>query len=154
MHQEAFVIGDLLSDIYASVESKARQAKVNLQIDYQQANIQVRGDIAKIERVIQNLSENAIRYSNPKSTVNIGTEILNDTLCITIRDQGIGIDKKYLPYIFEPYFRAPDELTLKHKGAGLGLAISQRLLALHNISLTVESELGKGTVFRFCLQKV
>ena len=154
LHQEAFVIGDLLSDIYASVESKARQAKVNLQIDYQQANIQVRGDIAKIERVIQNLSENAIRYSNPKSTVNIGTEILNDTLCITIRDQGIGIDKKYLPYIFEPYFRAPDELTLKHKGAGLGLAISQRLLALHNISLTVESELGKGTVFRFCLQKV
>ncbi len=154
LHQEEFVIGDLLSDIYASLESKAQQAKVNLHIDYQQANTQVWGDIAKIERVLQNLSENAIRYSSQGSTVNIGAIALKDTLCISIRDQGIGIDEKYLPYIFEPYFRAPDKLKLKHKGAGLGLAISQRLLALHNITLNVKSELGKGTIFRFCLQKV
>jgi len=66
----------------------------------------------------------------------------------------MGIDEHYLPYIFEPYFRAPDKLKLKHKGAGLGLAISQRLLRLHHIKLEVVSQTGKGTTFNFCLQKV
>ncbi|HIO91513.1 MAG TPA: HAMP domain-containing histidine kinase [Leucothrix mucor] len=154
-HQEEFIIGDLLSDIYASLESKAAQENVTLNIDYQQAETQVWGDIAKIERVIQNLSENAIRYSSPASTVSITTNITTDNkLCISIRDQGTGINKENLPYIFEPYFRAPDKFKLKHKGAGLGLAISQRLLNLHNIQLNVESEVGKGTTFCFCLQKV
>lgn len=153
--QEAFAMGDLLSDIYASLEDKASQKQVYLQIDFQQASVQVIGDIAKIERVIQNLTENAIRYSEINSTVLIKTEsIKNNKLCISICDQGTGIQENDLPYIFEPYFRASDEYKLKHKGAGLGLAISQRLLRLQDISLQVETEINKGTTFYFSLQKV
>jgi signal transduction histidine kinase len=78
----------------------------------------------------------------------------NNTLRISICDHGAGIHASDLPYIFEPYFRASDEYKLKHKGAGLGLAISQRLLRLQGISLQVESEINKGTTFFFSLQKV
>ncbi len=153
--QEGFSMGDLLSDIYASLESKASEKQVSLKIDFQQASVQVYGDIAKIERVIQNLTENAIRYSKANSSVVIKTKLIkNNELRICICDQGAGIQAKDLPYIFEPYFRASDEYKLKHKGAGLGLAISQRLLRLHNISLQVESGINKGTVFCFSLQKV
>ncbi len=153
--QEVFSIGDLLSDIYVSLESKAVEKQVSLKIDFQQVNVQVYGDIAKIERVIQNLTENAIRYSKANSSVVIKTTLIkNNKLRICICDQGIGIHAKDLPYIFEPYFRASDEYKLKHKGAGLGLAISQRLLRLHNISLQVKSEINKGTLFCFSLQKV
>jgi signal transduction histidine kinase len=155
LHQEAFAMGDLLSDIYASLEDKARQKQVHLQIDFQQASVQVIGDIAKIERVIQNLTENAIRYSEVNSTVLINTKsIKNNKLRVSICDHGAGIQAHDLPYIFEPYFRASDEYRLKHKGAGLGLAISQRLLRLQDINLQVESEINKGTTFYFSLQKV
>jgi signal transduction histidine kinase len=155
LHQEAFAMGDLLSDIYATLEEKARQKQVHLKIDFKQASVQVYGDIAKIERVIQNLTENAIRYSEAHSTVLIKTEwVENNRLRLSICDHGAGIHTKDLPYIFEPYFRAPDDYKLKHKGAGLGLAISQRLLRLHGISLHVKSQIDQGTTFYFNLQKV
>ena len=153
LNQEVFVIGDLLTDIYASLEDKASQKQIHLKIDFQQAEVQVYGDIAKIERVIQNLTENAIRYSKTGDTVLIKTILMkNNKLCICVCDSGTGIHAKDLPYIFEPYFRASDEYKLKYKGAGLGLAISQRLLRLHGISLQVKSQINKGTVFYFSLQ--
>lgn len=113
-------------------------------------------DIAKIERVIQNLVENAIRYSKKESEVILSAEKIIDknnveVLQLSIKDTGAGIAVDHLPHIFEPYYRASDEYKLKHKGAGLGLAISQRLLALHGIQLNVVSEVDKGTVFSFNL---
>lgn len=150
LNKEEFSIGDLLSDIVTSLEEKAKTAQVNLKIDCEDPQAQVVADIAKIERVIQNLVENAIRYSDKESTVIVSTGKGSDgKIQLKISDSGPGISPGHLSYIFEPYYRAPDEYKLKHKGAGLGLAISQRLLALHGIQLEVESVLGKGTVFSF-----
>ncbi len=152
VNKDGFVIGDLLSDIYVSLEGKASQRQVQLKIDCHNPSEQVYADIAKIERVIQNLTENAVRYSPNGGVVVIKTEGLGTSgIMIKIIDSGSGISPQHLPYIFEPYYRAPDENKLKYKGAGLGLAISQRLLALQGISLNVESEEGKGTVFSFVL---
>lgn len=153
LNQDEFPIGDLLSDIFSSLEKKARDANIQLEIDCDEPNAQVFADIAKIERVIQNLAENAIRYSEEGGTVILSAKkIINKKIHVKITDSGSGISPDHLPNIFEPYYRASDEYKLKHKGAGLGLAISQRLLALHNISLDVESEQGRGTVFHFNLK--
>ena len=154
--KDDFPIGDLLSDIYSSLEIKANNKQVKLEIDCVEPQAEVSADIAKIERVIQNLVENAIRYSEKGSSVILSAVKIIDKnkgerILIQIRDSGAGISADHLPYVFEPYYRATDEYKLKHKGAGLGLAISQRLLALHDIQLEVESELGKGTVFSFTL---
>jgi len=150
LNKDDFAIGDLLSDSYASLEKKAKDRNITLRIDCEQPQAQVSADIAKIERVIQNLVENAIRYSKKGGTVTLVSEQnANGNTLIKIIDTGLGIAPNNLLHIFEPYYRASDEYKLKHKGAGLGLAISQRLLALHNISLNVESTEGKGTVFFF-----
>ena len=108
--------------------------------------------MAKIERVIQNLVENAIRYSKQGGDVVLRTERIDqNTHNIKIIDYGSGIAAHHLKYIFEPYYRVSDDKQLKHTGAGLGLAISQRLSLLHNSTLKVESKLGKGTTFSFYL---
>ena len=150
LNQDDFAIGDLLSDSYASFEKKAKDKDIILKIDCKHPQAQVRADIAKIERVIQNLVENAIRYSKEGDTVTLVSQKKpNGNILIQIIDTGSGIAPDDLPHIFEPYYRASDEYKLKHKGAGLGLAISQRLLALHGISLNVERAEGTGTVFFF-----
>lgn len=152
INKEEFPIGDLLSDIYASLEDKANNKQVRLEIDCKKPQSQVLADIAKIERVIQNLVENAIRYSKEDGVVTLQTgQSIEGWMEIKIIDSGAGIAPDHLPHIFEPYYRASDKNKLKHMGAGLGLAISQRLLALHDIKLNVKSELDKGTTFTFKL---
>ncbi len=152
LNKDEFSIGDLLSDIFASMEKKAKDKNIALKIECDDPQIQVIADIAKIERVIQNLIENAIRYSDEGGVVILrAKKIENKNVRIVIKDSGHGISPEHLPHIFEPYYRASDEYKLKHKGAGLGLAISQRLLALHHVELSVDSVLGKGTTFQFDL---
>ena len=153
LNSDEFTIGDLLSDISVSLENKAKVKEVKLSIDCENPQVQVFGDIAKIERVIQNLVENAVRYSEQAGEVILQTsEVKSGELLVKIIDFGSGIAADHLPLIFEPYYRATDQQALKHKGAGLGLAICQRLLALQDIELKVESELGKGTMFSFSLR--
>ena len=150
--KDEFIIGDMLSDIYSSLEEKAKQKDVNLIVDCKEPDAQMSADMAKIERVIQNLVENAIRYSKQGGDVVLRTERIDqNTHNIKIIDYGSGIAAHHLKYIFEPYYRVSDDKQLKHTGAGLGLAISQRLLLLHHSTLKVESKLGKGTTFSFNL---
>jgi signal transduction histidine kinase len=155
LKKDEFQMGDLLSDIMASLEQKAKDKQVVLKVECEDPQARVFADIAKIERVIQNLVENAIRYSNKKGTVILRTEArIDNSIVVKIIDQGAGIAAAHLPHIFEPYYRASDEYKLKHMGAGLGLAISQRLLELHGFKLDVISQLGEGTTFSFKLATV
>ena len=155
LNEEEFQIGDLLSDIVASLEQKAKHKRVVLKIECEDPQAQVYADIAKIERVIQNLVENAIRYSHERGSVVLRTEgVVDGSILVKIIDHGAGIAPDHLPHIFEPYYRASDAYKLKHMGAGLGLAISQRLLGLHGFKLEVVSELGVGTIFSFKLAAI
>ncbi len=152
LKKDEFQIGDLLSDIVASLEQKAKHKQVVLNVECEDPQARVFADIAKIERVIQNLVENAIRYSHAKGVVILRTEAMVDgSLVVKVIDHGAGIAADHLPHIFEPYYRASDEYKLKHMGAGLGLAISQKLLELHGFELKVASKQGKGTTFSFGL---
>ena len=96
-----------------------------------------------------------MRYSEKGSTVILDTtNIIQNELIVKTIDFGTGISEEYLPHIFEPYYQSSEQQTRQHKGAGLGLAICQRLLSLQDIDLKVESKLGEGTVFSFNLQIV
>ncbi len=150
--KDEFAIGDMLSDIYASLEDKAKQQGVKLIVKCENPEALVIADIAKIERVTQNLVENAIRFSKKNGNVVIHTEKIDEkNHLIQVIDNGSGIAEEHLPYIFEPYYRVANDKQLKHMGAGLGLAISQRLLLLHDSKLSVSSQLGEGTNFSFTL---
>jgi len=156
IHPETLRLSDLLSDTYASLSTMALTKGITLNVKMTQQNITVYADIERLDRILQNLIVNAIHYTPKHGSVTIGvTQTIKDNeqwVTISIKDTGLGISTEELPYIFEPYFRANNGEKIFREGQGLGLAITQRLLKLHNSAIKVSSELHQGTTFSFTLR--
>lgn len=104
-------------------------------------------DPDKIAIILQNLLENAIKYSYEESEVTVTIIPTEDTLAISIADTGIGIPDDAQDNIFNKFFRADNAKELKKEGTGLGLFTAKRIAEKHGGSLTFESKTGKGTTF-------
>lgn len=105
---------------------------------------EIKADQEKTTWVITNLISNAIRYSYENSTIFIAAEAKENTLMITVKDNGIGISPQYKNKIFDKYFRIPGS---EKEGTGLGLAISKELIEAQGGTISVESNLGFGSEF-------
>lgn len=152
VNPELISISDLLSDMYASLSGLANNKGVHLAVEMEDESTNVFADVARLDRVLQNLVGNAILYTPAGGTVTIEVSREADLqVRLSIQDTGQGIAAADLPYVFEPYFRATNGAQAYHEGKGLGLAIASKLLALHGAELTVSSELGKGARFEFLL---
>jgi signal transduction histidine kinase len=106
-------------------------------------------DAKLIWHVLNNLLSNAIKYSPAGSTITLGLETQDTTICLHVKDQGIGIPASDRATLFEPFRRATNVGSIH--GTGLGLAIAKRAIELHNGSITVESQVGQGTTFCIAL---
>ncbi len=102
-----------------------------------------------IENVILNLMENAVKYSEQKSIVDVYIGENDSSVVVSVKDYGVGMKKKYLKRIFEQFYRIP--ATHHKKGYGIGLALVKYAIKAHKGTIRVESELGKGSVFTFTL---
>jgi signal transduction histidine kinase len=152
IQQENFVLSDLLSDLYASLSQLANETGIHLVMNCPNMGLMVYADVARLERVLQNLISNAIYYTPAGGTVTtLISQKSDQPVDISIQDTGNGIPAEELPYVFEPYYRAIDGKKVRQDGCGLGLAITQRLLALHNSKLQVESLPDQGARFYFSL---
>ena len=107
---------------------------------------QVNGDEGTLVETIVNILGNAIKYSRVGSKVFINAEETKDDLVISVVDTGIGISKDDLPYIFNDFYTGQSGQVVE-RSSGLGLAITRRIIEAHNGSVSVESELGKGSTF-------
>ncbi|MBR8535520.1 HAMP domain-containing histidine kinase [Carboxylicivirga sediminis] len=105
----------------------------------------------RLTLVISNLLDNAIKYSKDTPSITIETDAYKGMLRIKIKDKGIGIAKKELPYIFDQYYRVGTGDVHDVKGFGLGLTFVKKVIEEHNGQITVESEEGKGTCFTLIL---
>lgn len=106
----------------------------------------IMGDQDRIEQIIQNIMENAIRYSRDNDSIHVTLETVKGNACrIIIKDNGIGIPKEHLHRIGERFYRIDKARTRQYGGTGLGMAIVQKIVQLHNGDLMIESEEGKGT---------
>ena len=125
---------------------QADKFHINIEVDYPKEKIsKLYVDSEKIAWVLTNLLSNAIRYSSENGRVIIGAEQQDGHhVQLYVRDFGRGIDPRYHESIFERYFRVPGT---KIQGSGLGLSISRDFVEAHNGTLTIESELGKGSRF-------
>jgi len=110
------------------------------------AEVVILGDELKLRRLFSNIIENGLKYTNPGGFVEVSSTTENGNLFVSIRDNGIGIKGEDLKYIFDRFFRA-DRSRNRETGIGLGLSISKMVAELHGGSISVESEVGKGTVF-------
>ena len=151
---ETFAIGELLHDIMAKFALKAKNKNIHLSLQPQQCRFIVYSDIAKLERIITNLLENAIRHTNENGEVAIIVSQLTDKVKVAVTDNGSGISKEDIAYIFDARYRASNAIEDSTPHAGLGLAISQKLSRILNSELLVDSKLGLGSNFSLSLQLV
>ena len=110
-------------------------------------HIQIKGNSAMIQRLISNLLENAIKYSYPKSNIDVSINIdeSKNKTRLTVKDYGIGISEKDLPNIFKKFYRC--DRSRSKPGIGLGLSLCKAIAKSHNGNISVLSELGKGSTF-------
>lgn len=121
-----------------------------LQLDLPILLPNVLSDIDRTEQVLVNLLSNAIRYTN-QGTITIRAWVDESYLWIAVIDTGIGIDSEDLPHVFERFWRANESRDRHSGGSGIGLTISRRLVELQGGQIQVQSQLGLGSEFRFCL---
>lgn len=104
-----------------------------------------------MENIIHNLMENAVKYSDKEANIDVRIDCNKEFTIISVKDQGVGIDKKYQKKIFEQFYRIP--ATQYKNGYGIGLALVKYAVKAHGGTIKVESELGKGSTFTFTLPK-
>lgn len=149
LNQEPFPLGEFLHDVAAKFALKAQDKEVELKVASSQFDFHVFADIGKLERVLTNLIENAIRHTPSGGRVELSVSNLKDKLRVDIRDSGVGISEKEIAFIFDARYQASNTQKDASLHAGLGLAISRKLMHLLDSDLTVNSQVGKGTCFSF-----
>ena len=118
---------------------------------YQAKNTSVEGDHTHLGNVINNLIDNAVKYSPPDQPIDIITEDIDHHLSVTIVDRGIGIAPAHQKHLFNKFYRVPSGNVHDIKGFGLGLHYVKKILQMHKGNIFVESALGKGSRFSFNL---
>ena len=146
---EPFSLQELVQDVVHKFELRARQHDVNLLARYDETLPFVVGDIALIERVMDNLLENALRHTPAGGTVTVAIQPVGEAVAVQIIDTGSGIPSEDLPYVFERFYQSDKMRT--RGGAGLGLAIARRIVELHGRKIRADSTPGHGTTFAFDL---
>ena len=136
-----------LSEWYPSLEFRAREKKIRVNVQYCPENLPVAMDIDKIERVLANLVTNAVKFSKEHSEIIIHSRKELNFAMITITDYGIGIPKEKQANIFELFSREKRLGTAGEQGFGMGLSICKQIVERHKGSITVESDEGRGTIF-------
>ncbi len=148
LNREPFSIGELVHDVANKYRILSQKKGVSINTIVSKDTPVVEADVLLIDRVLQNLIDNAIRFCKDGDTINI--EITSgepENVSITISDTGAGIAQDHLPHIFERYFKKDD----RGGSSGLGLAIVKRIIDLHESSIDVKSIVGQGTTFNFFL---
>ncbi|MCG6189652.1 sensor histidine kinase [Maribellus maritimus] len=115
--------------------------------------IMVSADKKRIIEVLSNLVTNAIKYGKRKGNVKVGFYDFDEKIVVEVSDNGIGIDKKDLPRIFERFYRVDKSRSREQGGTGLGLSIVKHIIEAHNQTINVQSVLDEGTTFTFTLEK-
>ncbi len=144
--KEPFYIGELAQDVFAKYQILTQEKNIDLSLDMPNKLPMVFADLGLVERVIQNLMDNAIKFTPNNGKITLKISPLNHNVEIKIADNGPGISKEDQIHIFERHRKG--EVS---SGAGLGLAIAQKILKLHNATIRVQSQLNEGTAFMFQL---
>jgi len=145
-----FKISELVSEVVLGFKSLAKKKGVELGFELP-LDLEISADKSKIEQVLVNLINNAIKYNKEKGFVRIYCQDLADKIKIVVEDSGSGIPLKDIPRIFERFYRVDKARSRELGGTGLGLSIVKHIIELHSGTVGVESTEGMGSKFFFTL---
>ncbi|MFN8419927.1 MAG: ATP-binding protein [Anaerolineae bacterium] len=147
-------IGDVRLDLLAarSVERFQVQTPIHqLKLDFPPNFPSVQGDQTRLRQVLDNLINNAIKYSPAGGEIRISGAFDDHSVTVAVSDPGVGISEEQLEHIFERFYRVDDALSRKTQGTGLGLYLARAVIDAHHGTIEVDSQVGKGSTFRFTI---
>jgi signal transduction histidine kinase len=143
---EPFTLQDLLRECYEIFAPQVAEKRIQFRLSLPDSWVRLLADPIKIRQIILNLLSNALKFTE-SGFITLSASADDKSVRISVQDTGPGIPSESLPRVFEPFVVLDSELTRRHGGAGLGLAISSSYAHLHGGRLSACSELGKGATF-------
>ncbi len=151
---QTFNLKQLLEEVIDDLTFMTSEKQLKIQfIDGNISSYLALGDKESIRQVLNNLVINSIKYGKDNGNTTIKLYDMVDDFLIEINDNGLGIDSKHLPHIFDRFYRIDKSRNRNIGGSGLGLSIVKHIIEAHNQTIHVKSELGEGTSFTFTLKK-
>lgn len=147
----SFDINQIIKHTAASFEGTCMQKHIKLKLTFSEKQTFVNGDEVKIQQVLYNLLDNAIKFSHKDSEIHIKTKEGREKVQIYVKDFGIGIPKDGISKIWERFYKTDLSRGKDKKGTGLGLSITKEIITAHNETIHVTSTEGAGTEFTFTL---
>ncbi len=149
-----FDIIALIREVIELLEMKAKRKNISLVLRYQEEKpVYVEGDKERMRQVLINLIDNSIKYGFEDGRTKVSVFDMDENYLIEITDNGIGIEEKDIPRVFERFFRVDKSRSREQGGSGLGLAIVKHIIEAHKQTINVRSTVGVGTTFAFTLKK-
>lgn len=149
--KEPFFINELIQDVVQKYLILARRKGIMIQSVISNNIKLVNADVALIERVLQNLIDNALKFTPEGGTITIKTQEQEQEVLVEVADTGVGIPEEQIPFVFDRYHIGDKRLSLDKNNTGLGLAIVRKILEIHDATINLTSKLNKGTSFSFQL---
>jgi signal transduction histidine kinase len=150
---ERFDIVKMLKQSSATFEGKCSQKNMKIRLVFPENELYAYADKGKIQQVVHNLIDNAIKFSKPDSVVTVVVAEKRDKVLVSVKDTGIGIPKDAIGKIWERFYKTDLSRGKDKRGTGLGLSITKQIIAAHNENIKVISTEGEGTEFVFSLQR-
>lgn len=154
LERENYDINETLKSVVSVFEGRCREKGVKVQLTLTDETFLVNADKAKIEQVLYNLLDNAVKFTPAEGEIRIETTQKGGKLFVSVKDTGIGIPKEDLPKVWERFYKTDLSRGKDKKGTGLGLSITKEIIQAHNEHINVISTEGVGTEFIFSLPAV
>lgn len=149
----SFDINYIIKKTAESFEGSCREKKITLNLVFSSKETYVDADMGKIQQVLYNLIDNAIKFSPNNSNIKVSTEEKGDKVFVSVKDYGIGIPKESMKKIWDRFYKTDTSRGKDKRGTGLGLSITKEIIRAHNENINVISTEGVGTEFVFSLKK-
>ena len=148
-----FDINAVIKNTAATFEGRCRDRKISIDLLFESWHQPVKADMGKIQQVLYNLIDNAIKFSNDNSSIEVETTVRHEKVFISVKDHGSGIPKESQKKIWERFYKTDTSRGKDKRGTGLGLAIVKEIIQTHDEHINVISTEGVGTEFTFSLPK-
>lgn len=148
-----FDINNIIRNVAASFEGTCREKRIAIELILTGDEMYVTADMGKIQQVLYNLLDNAIKFSSHDSVIKLETTEKHSKVFVSVKDSGIGIPKDNLKLIWDRFYKSDISRGKDKKGTGLGLSITKEIIRSHNEHINVISTEGVGTEFIFSLPK-